>query len=315
MIAALAWFSSAGTSAAALPPELGPATGIPPQFIAIYNEAARVFHVSPFLLAAIHDHETAFSTNPDTYRINFAGCCIGPMQMNVRDGTWDAVKDAYKDGNRPPNDPHPDAPHPQPTDTFDAVMAAAKLLRLKVGGGELAKLDATAWRAARNYAGSGRAADAYADAVIAMAKAFEAQSQALPQRTELAWPVPPSTPITSPFCERRTWEACHPGIDLGVPAGTPITAAAAGRVTLAGWVSGFGNYVCIQHEARLATCYAHLSRFAKAIHEGASVDRGVVIAWSGCTGLCFGPHLHFEVRLGAGYPAPPVNPLDYLPRT
>src|SRR4051794_3856685 len=50
----------------------------------------------------------------------------------------------------------------------------------------------------------------------------------------MIWPV--NGPITSPFCERRAWEACHPGIDIGVPAGTPIRAADSGRVVIAGWV-------------------------------------------------------------------------------
>ena len=49
----------------------------------------------------------------------------------------------------------------------------------------------------------------------------------------LIWPV--NGPITSPFCERRAWEACHPGIDIGVPTGTQIHAADSGRVTIAGW--------------------------------------------------------------------------------
>ena len=67
----------------------------------------------------------------------------------------------------------------------------------------------------------------------------------------LIWPV--NGPITSPFCERRAWEACHPGIDIGVPAGTPIRAAAAGRVALmqsVGASGGYGNFTCIQHTAR-----------------------------------------------------------------
>jgi hypothetical protein len=314
ILAVVGWFSSAGGSAAAAPPELGPATGIPPQFIPLYNEAARVFGVNPFLLAAIHKHETGFSTNPDTYRINFAGCCIGPMQMNVRDGTWNVVKHAYTEGNRPADYPHAESPHPQPTDTFDAIMAAAKLLTIKAGGHRLPDLDESAWRAARGYAGAGPEADRYANEILAIARAFEAQAHSpapLPEG-KLAWPVPPSTPITSRFCERRPWEPCHPGIDLAVPAGTSILAAADGRVTIAGLVSGFGNYICIQHAARLATCYAHLARFAGAIQAGAFVNRGELIAYSGCTGLCFGPHLHFEVRLGAGLPSPPVDPLGYL---
>ncbi len=58
----------------------------------------------------------------------------------------------------------------------------------------------------------------------------------------MIWPV--NGPITSPFCERRAWEACHPGIDIGVPSGTPIRAALGGRVAIAGWTGGYGNYTC-----------------------------------------------------------------------
>src|SRR5206468_3272000 len=53
------------------------------------------------------------------------------------------------------------------------------------------------------------------------------------------WPV--NGPITSPFCEQRPWEACHPGIDIGVPTGTPIHAADDGTVAIAGPESGYGN--------------------------------------------------------------------------
>jgi hypothetical protein len=313
LITVVAWFSHAGSQQQA-PAWLGPATGIPPQYVPLYNEAGRAFGVNPFLLAAIHKHETGFSTNPATYRINFAGCCIGAMQMNVTDGTWDGVKDAYRAGARPAEYPHPDEPHPQPTDDFDAIMAAAKLLRIKVGGARITRLDQTAWTAAHNYAGAGPDAVAYANAIMAIARAFERAAREPPAaNAQLSWPVPPDTPITSPFCERRAWEACHPGVDLGVPPGTPVHAAADGQVTIAGHVSGYGNYICIEHAARLSTCYGHLSRFAAGIHVGAFVHRGDVIALSGCTGLCFGPHLHFEVRLGPGLPAPVVDPLEYLP--
>jgi murein DD-endopeptidase MepM/ murein hydrolase activator NlpD len=118
------------------------------------------------------------------------------------------------------------------------------------------------------------------------------------------WPV--NGPITSPFCERRAWEACHPGIDIGVPTGTPIRAADGGRVSIAGPTGGYGNYTCIQHTASLATCYGHQSRIAVSV--GQSVSQGQVIGYSGCTGLCFGPHLHFEVRVNGSV----VNPLNYL---
>ena len=121
---------------------------------------------------------------------------------------------------------------------------------------------------------------------------------------QLIWPV--NGPITSPFCERRPWEACHPGIDIGVPSGTPIHAADSGRVSIAGWVSGYGNYTCIQHTATLSTCYGHQSRIMVSVGQG--VSQGQVIGLTGCTGLCFGPHLHFEVRINGSV----VNPLNYL---
>jgi murein DD-endopeptidase MepM/ murein hydrolase activator NlpD len=123
----------------------------------------------------------------------------------------------------------------------------------------------------------------------------------------LIWPV--NGPITSQFCERRAWEACHPGIDIGVPSGTPIRAAAAGRVALlqsVGASGGYGNFTCIQHTGTMSTCYAHQSRFA--VSMGQSVTQGQVIGYTGCTGLCFGPHLHFEVRINGAV----TNPLNYL---
>jgi murein DD-endopeptidase MepM/ murein hydrolase activator NlpD len=120
----------------------------------------------------------------------------------------------------------------------------------------------------------------------------------------MIWPV--NGPITSPFCERRAWEACHPGIDIGVPAGTPIRAADSGQVVIAGWTGGYGNYTCIQHTASLSTCYGHQSAIEVSV--GQNVSQGQVIGLVGCTGLCFGDHLHFEVRINGAV----TNPLNYL---
>jgi murein DD-endopeptidase MepM/ murein hydrolase activator NlpD len=119
------------------------------------------------------------------------------------------------------------------------------------------------------------------------------------------WPV--NGPITSPFCEPRPWEACHPGIDIGVPSGTPIHAAAAGTVAIAGPESGYGNYTCIDHGGGLSTCYAHQESISVSV--GQQVSQGQVIGISDCTGLCFGPHLHFEVRVNGQV----VDPMSYLP--
>jgi peptidoglycan DL-endopeptidase CwlO len=123
----------------------------------------------------------------------------------------------------------------------------------------------------------------------------------------LIWPV--NGPITSPFCESRAWESCHPGIDIGVPSGTPIRAAAAGTVVLMqpeAASGGYGNFTCIQHGGALSTCYAHQSRFGTSM--GAHVSQGQIIGYTGCTGRCFGPHLHFETRINGAV----VNPLNYL---
>lgn len=118
------------------------------------------------------------------------------------------------------------------------------------------------------------------------------------------WPV--NGPITSPFCEARSWESCHPGIDIGVPEGTPIRAGGSGTVILAGPNGGYGNYTCIDHGGGVSTCYAHQS----AIHvsTGQHVSQGQVIGLVGNTGFSFGAHLHFEVRVNGAV----TQPLSYL---
>ena len=118
----------------------------------------------------------------------------------------------------------------------------------------------------------------------------------------LIWPV--NGPLVSPFGPR--WGRLHAGVDIAVPSGTPMRAAAAGRVVLLGWTGGYGNYTCIQHSGGLSTCYAHQSRYATSM--GATVKQGDVIGYVGCTGRCFGDHLHFETRINGT----PVNPAAYL---
>jgi murein DD-endopeptidase MepM/ murein hydrolase activator NlpD len=121
----------------------------------------------------------------------------------------------------------------------------------------------------------------------------------------MIWPV--NGPVTSPFCEARAWESCHPGIDIAVPSGTPIQAAAAGTVSIAGPESGYGNYTCIDHGGGISTCYAHQESISVSV--GQQVSQGQVIGISDCTGLCFGPHLHFEVRVNGQV----TDPMAYLP--
>jgi peptidoglycan DL-endopeptidase CwlO len=118
----------------------------------------------------------------------------------------------------------------------------------------------------------------------------------------MIWPV--NGPVVSPFGMR--WGRLHAGVDIAVPAGTPIRAADSGRVVLLGWTGGYGNYTCVSHGGPLSTCYAHQSAYATSM--GANVSKGQVIGRVGCTGHCFGDHLHFEVRVNGA----PVDPMGYL---
>jgi murein DD-endopeptidase MepM/ murein hydrolase activator NlpD len=118
----------------------------------------------------------------------------------------------------------------------------------------------------------------------------------------LIWPV--NGPVVSGFGMR--WGRLHAGVDIAVPAGTAIRAADSGTVVLMGWTGGYGNYTCIQHTSTMSTCYAHQSSYATS--SGASVSQGDVIGYVGCTGHCFGDHLHFEVRINGS----PVDPMGYL---
>lgn len=126
---------------------------------------------------------------------------------------------------------------------------------------------------------------------------------------QFIWPV--NGPITSGFGARNigAGNEFHPGIDIGAPGGTPIRAAAAGTVTLQQPESasgGYGNFTCISHTSSISTCYGHQSAFVA--HAGQHVSQGQVIGRVGCTGRCFGDHLHFEVRVNGSV----VNPLNYL---
>jgi len=123
-----------------------------------------------------------------------------------------------------------------------------------------------------------------------------------PSNAGLIWPV--QGPVTSPFGWR--WGRMHEGIDIGVGYGTPIQAAAGGTVIYCGWEEGYGNFVVLDHGGNLATAYGHQSSIA--VTCGQQVSQGDVIGYVGCTGHCFGPHLHFEVRVNGN----PVDPLGYL---
>lgn len=118
----------------------------------------------------------------------------------------------------------------------------------------------------------------------------------------LIWPV--NGPVVSGFGPR--WGSFHEGIDIAVPTGTSIRAAASGTVQIAGAAGGYGNYTCVDHGGGLSTCYAHQERILVSV--GQQVAQAQVIGISDCTGHCLGPHVHFEVRVNGQA----VDPLGYL---
>jgi len=95
------------------------------------------------------------------------------------------------------------------------------------------------------------------------------------------------------------WGRMHNGVDLAGPIDTPIYAASNGKVIFAGWQDGYGNRIEIMSPENIRTTYSHLEAF-KCV-EGQQVQVGQQIGDMGSTGFSTGPHLHFEVDLGAGY--------------
>lgn len=123
------------------------------------------------------------------------------------------------------------------------------------------------------------------------------------------WPV--NGPITSPFGMRldpvthQYW--LHSGVDIGVPAGTPVHAACGGTVLYSGWMTGYGNVVILDCGQGISTLYAHAETLL--VQVGQAVAQGQEIDLAGMTGWATGPHLHFEIRVNGT----PINPLPYLP--
>ncbi|MBA4368148.1 MAG: metalloendopeptidase [Desulfobacterium sp.] len=107
----------------------------------------------------------------------------------------------------------------------------------------------------------------------------------------------------SPFAGQRVF---HKGLDIAAATGTSVVSPANGIITFAGPRGVWGITLIVEHGHGLVTQYSHLSKVEKT--EGSQVKRGETIAYVGNTGKCFGPHLHYEVRLHGI----PVNPKKYI---
>ena len=119
----------------------------------------------------------------------------------------------------------------------------------------------------------------------------------------VAWPTNGS--VTSGFGYR--WGSLHAGIDIANGVGTPIRAAKAGTIILAGWNGGYGNCIVIDHGGGFSTLYGHMTRLRAS--EGQRVSQGDLIGDMGSTGNSTGSHLHFETRVNGN----PQDPTRYLP--
>lgn len=124
------------------------------------------------------------------------------------------------------------------------------------------------------------------------------------------WPV--AGPISSYYGYRTSpggiGSTFHEGVDIAGDYGTPISATAAGTVTQAGWVGGYGYLVEVKHADGIVTRYGHNS--AVLVYEGQHVDQGSMIALMGSTGNSTGPHCHYEIRIHGEA----VDPMYFLPQ-
>jgi cell wall-associated NlpC family hydrolase len=172
--------------------QIGSGSPIPAGFVSVFNTAGQALDVNPYLLASVADQESTFGSGTAWTQVNSAGC-VGFMQICIGGqggDTWDetvnltssphatfVVRNAYRYGQRPAGYPLQSATHPSYEDPFDAVMAAAAVLRNKIGGRPIPDLNATAYQAACGYYGA--CADPvanYAQTVISRAKSWESES-------------------------------------------------------------------------------------------------------------------------------------------
>jgi len=87
----------------------------------------------------------------------------------------------------------------------------------------------------------------------------------------------------------------HKGVDLAAPTGTPVKAAADGRVSFVGWSGGYGRMIELKNMGAYSTRYGHLSRFVPTLKKGDRVRQGQIIGYVGQSGVATGPHLHYEI--------------------
>jgi hypothetical protein len=326
-------------------------------YFPMYAAAGARYGIKPALLASIHEQETAMSTSQlrgVRSGYNFADCCAGPMQFNVKAGSWAPYSRAWVPirGQRPASYPLMRSRLPSCAgvapgdgcvyDDFDEIAGAAA--KLHHDGATMDLASQATHDAVCGYVGDCAAVDAcggYSDycAVIPRAIALDRVlslgsngvggrlGEAAPGADGWTFPTVPPGPVTDVFARPPTDYRghAHKGIDIGsTQPDTKVVAYRTGRVSYADEMYGYGNYVCVDHED-LISCYAHLASItidrcrpqtAHPCHQW--VRAGQPLGIMGDTPgppWAYGVHLHFELRTPAGVYICPAAAIHIAPAT
>lgn len=303
------------------------AKDIPAQFIPIYKEAGAKYHVPWNLLAAHHRVETVFST------IKIMTSPVGAIgHMQFMKKTW--LGWSWKGGTRLGDASIPDSVltspaaikkyggygvdadgdgRADPMNLKDAIFAAAKYLAANGAASGNIRQAVLAYNHSTEYLNEVLGfADQYVKGYRAVGGSGTGTGSKPVVVKGVAWPVPGTMMITSPFGMRfhpvLKMNKFHNGIDIAGPGVNrkPVVAFASGMVTSAGYLGAAGNAVVIEHGNGTSSLYGHLSSFNTVI--GSEVKAGQIIGKVGTTGRSTGPHLHFGIKVKGQW----VDPEKYL---
>lgn len=271
---------------------------LPPEWIQAFIEAGKKYNVDPAVLMGMAYVESSFNPKAVGPPNKSGELARGLMQFLPStfewigiDGDGDGIKDIFN--------------------PIDSIWSAARYLNYL-------KFHEDPNRAFERY--SGGATD-YALKVYKAAERMKIVLHSAINGVEgggaYVWPVPTSSTISSHFGPRRAPKigasTDHKGIDIAAPIGTPIVAAADGRVIASGPARGYGAWIVIQHANQTISIYGHMYQKDLLVKVGQQVKAGQIISRVGNNGTSTGAHLHFQIEVGGNpWGGKPINPLHYV---